>query len=295
MTASVVVAQMVSQGGGSAGTVLVARGVSEAAAEAPGKLDVTTRPAVTPAPTTTAIVEASGLLSNASVRHYLAGRKGNITAAVYDVATGTTSLWRPGITQYTASIVKVDILATLFDQFEDQGHAISSREASLAKRMIEQSDNTATDALWDEAGGDDGVAAFGRALGMSATIPGAETRWGYTKTTAADQVTLMKAIVLQGAVLEAAARKYMLGLMEHVEKNEAWGISAGVAHGSTVALKNGWLPLDDDSWQVNSIGWVSGHDRNYIVAVLTSSNPTEGYGIQTIQGLSSLIWAHASD
>jgi hypothetical protein len=27
------------------------------------------------------------------------------------------------------------------------------------------------------------------------------------------------------------------------------------------------------------------------VAVLTKNNPTEGYGIQTIEGLSGLIWA----
>ena len=73
----------------------------------------------------------------------------------------------------------------------------------------------------------------------------------------------------------------------------------------TVALKNGWkfLPTcakQDDScpWQVNSIGWVRGQGRNYVLAVLTTDDPagsgTAGldYGISTIQGVSQRIWAN---
>ncbi len=295
MTTVAVVVQMVRQGGGPATrTVTVVRGVPGTASEGSRALDVSPRPTVSPTPTTAPVVNATGLLSDASVRRYLAGRKGNVTAAIYDVATGSTSLWRPGIVQYAASVVKVEILATLLDQFEDQGHPLSTREASLATRMIDQSDNTATDALWTEAGGEGGVASFGRILGLAATIPGSGLRWGYTKTTAADQVTLLKALVLQESLLQAASRNYALGLMRHVDKDEAWGISAGVGRGVEVALKNGWLPVDEDNWQVNSIGWVNGQDRNYVVAILTDSDPTEGYGIQTIQGLSSLIWANSS-
>ena len=73
----------------------------------------------------------------------------------------------------------------------------------------------------------------------------------------------------------------------------------------TVALKNGWkfLPTcakQDDScpWQVNSIGWVRGQGRNYVLAVLTTDDPpapgTAGldYGISTIQGVSQRVWAN---
>jgi beta-lactamase class A len=295
VTTVVVIVRIARQGDGAATrTVTVVRGVSGTAPEGSRPLDVSARPTVTSTPTTAPVVGATGILSAAAVRRYLAGRKGNVTAAIYDIATGSTSVWRPGVVQYAASIVKVEILATLLDQFEDQGHPLSSREASLAARMIEQSDNTATDALWTEAGGEGGVAGFGRSLGLAATIPGTGLRWGYTKTTAADQVTLLKALVLQESVLQTAARNYALGLMQHVDKDDAWGISAGVGRGIEVALKNGWLSVDDDAWQVNSIGWVNGQDRNYVVAILTDSDPTEGYGIQTIQGLSSLIWANSS-
>jgi hypothetical protein len=51
--------------------------------------------------------------------------------------------------------------------------------------------------------------------------------------------------------------------MERVTPGQAGGISGGVPPGVTVALKNGWLPLDGNGdWQVNSIGWVIGDGRD---------------------------------
>ena len=81
--------------------------------------------------------------------------------------------------------------------------------------------------------------------------------------------------------------------MENVTASEAWGVSGGVPSGVTLALKNGWLPLNstDTDWQINSIGWVSGDGRNYLVAVLTTGDPSEQYGIDTIDQLSSMVWA----
>jgi hypothetical protein len=35
---------------------------------------------------------------------------------------------------------------------------------------------------------------------------------------------------------------------------------------------------------------VSGDGRDYLISVLTTDNPTEQYGIDTISELSSLIW-----
>jgi hypothetical protein len=61
----------------------------------------------------------------------------------------------------------------------------------------------------------------------------------------------------------------------------------------TVALKNGWLPLDarHSDWQVNSVGWVSGDGRNYLMAVLSTGNPTEQYGIDTLNHLGAMVWS----
>jgi len=42
--------------------------------------------------------------------------------------------------------------------------------------------------------------------------------------------------------------------------------------------------------QVNSIGYVSGAGRDYVFAILTDDNPSEGYGVDTINTLASLVF-----
>jgi Beta-lactamase enzyme family len=252
----------------------------------------TTLPAATTVPTTVAATGAVDVLSLPSVVKYLKGREGNITAAVYDVSTQTMSVWRTGVEEQTASIEKVDILASLLQDYQEQGNPISSADQAIATGMIEQSNNNDANALWAEVGQQDGVALFNRQIAMTATTLGTQGLWGVTTTTAADQIKLLQTVALPNAILAPASQTYELGLMEHVSSSQDWGVSAGVLPGATIALKNGWLPLDEDDWQVNSIGWINGDGRNYLIAVLTDQEDTEYDGIQTIQGLSSLVWAN---
>jgi hypothetical protein len=116
--------------------------------------------------------------------------------------------------------------------------------------------------------------------------------WGLSTTVPYDQITLLKRIIGPSSLLTAAERSYALSLLENVTPDQAWGISGGVPAGVTVALKNGWLPLNDadTDWQINSEGWVSGDGRDYLISVLTTGNPDEQYGIDTVSQLSSLIW-----
>jgi beta-lactamase class A len=221
------------------------------------------------------------------VTDFLAGRSGNVTAAVYNEETGTTFEYHPTFTDDTASIIKVDILATLLSQGQKDGAPLSEDEQELATQMIEASNNDAATELWDDAGAQTGVAAFDALVGMPNTVPNYE--WGLTTTTALDQVTLVRHVAYPNALLTNASRAYELGLMENIDAGENWGISYGVPSGVTVALKNGWLP-ESSGWHINSIGFVDGDGKNYVIAVLTDDNPSESYGINTIQGLSSLVW-----
>jgi hypothetical protein len=105
---------------------------------------------------------------------------------------------------------------------------------------------------------------------------------------------LLRELVSSGTLLTSAERSYALSLMENVTPSQRWGVSGGVPAQVTVALKNGWLPLNaaDTDWQINSVGWISGSGRSYLIAVLTSGNPTEQYGIDTIDRLSAVAWNH---
>jgi hypothetical protein len=228
---------------------------------------------------------------------YLAQRAGTVLAAVYDVRTGQTWRLGDGRPQAEASVVKLDILQALLSEWPG---GLPASEASLAQQMIENSDNDAATSLWYAAGGASGLSAYNTRAGLTRTTPSpcvvcsgfAWPGWGLTTTTPADQLALLKALVEPGPLLTAAGRRYALSLMENVAPDQAWGVSGGVPAGVTVALKNGWLPLNDaqTDWQINSVGWVSGDGRDYLIAVLSTGNPNEQYGIDTINDLSGLIW-----
>jgi beta-lactamase class A len=217
---------------------------------------------------------------------YLRHRAGNITAAVYDVRSGRTYVYRPGTAERTASIVKVDILATLLHQTQLNG-GLSEQTQAIARGMIEASDNDDATTLWNQEGGAAAVRVFDQKAGMTHTTP--NVAWGLTTTTPSDQLKLLRLVMLPNDLLTVSSRVYEYELMRHVIAFDRWGVSAGLDAGAVVALKNGWLPYDG-SWQVNSIGSVAGSRRHYLIAVMTDGSPTEAYGISTIERISAAAW-----
>ncbi len=232
-----------------------------------------------------------GLLDTSQITSYLDTRQGDITMALFDAVNGQTSLYRPGVTQTTASIIKVDILATLLYHAQQAHQPLSAETDELATTMIVNSNDNAAQVLWDHEGGSSAVGAFDRLAGMTDTELNTDGYWGLSTTTAADQLALLKKIAYPNGLVDNAWRAYELGLMEGEEADQLWGVSGGVPTGTTVALKDGWDPLGNGTtWQINSIGWVDGDGRNYLLAVLTNGDDSESYGIQTIEGVSAIVW-----
>jgi hypothetical protein len=255
-------------------------------------------PTPAPAPHSSPPRVAASPFTSRRLRAYLAGRSGHVTAALYDARTKKTWLYHPQFAQYTASIVKVEIMGTALHEAEAAGRDLPAAEAALMPSMIENSDNDSATALLQDVGGPSAIARFDRSAGLNDTIPSrlalipgtSLPGWGLTTTTALDEVTLVSNFAYPSSVLSDAARKYGLSLMEHIEADQDWGVSGGVPAGTTVALKNGWLPVGSSGWQVNSIGWISGHGRNYVLAVLTDGSPTEAYGIDTIEAIARDVY-----
>ena len=222
-----------------------------------------------------------------SVASFVSTRIDNVTAAVYDINTGQSYNFRPGVVEHTASTVKVDILGTLLTQAQAQGRGLTVEEQSLAVPMIEDSLDSAADALWVRLG-PAAVGGFERAAGLTQTVPATDGIWGTTTTTALDRIAMIRTLVNPGSLLTDASRAYMLNLMEHITPSQDWGITGGVPAGVTVALKNGFAVIN--GWQINSFGWVNGQGRNYFIAILSDGNPTESYGIDTVNAISSIVW-----
>jgi beta-lactamase class A len=237
----------------------------------------------------------------AAAASYVSARTGIVLAAVYDVKTGQTWSLGQGQPQDEASVVKLDVLETLL---AERGDGLPGTDQLLAQQMIEDSDNDAATSLWYAAGGAAGIRSFNQAAGLVHTSPSSCVDcpgfpwpgWGLTTTTPADQIALLRALVEPSTLLTPGDRSYALSLMENVTPAQRWGVSGGVPAQATVALKNGWLPLNaaDTDWQINSVGWVSGQGRDYLMAVLTTGNPTEQYGIDTIDQLAAIVWAGMS-
>jgi beta-lactamase class A len=232
----------------------------------------------------------------AAVTSYLAGRAGTVAAAVYDVDTGQTWTLGPGSPQPTGSLVKLEILQALLAR---RPSGLPAADQARARSMIESNDNAPATVLWDQAGQAPGLRSYNASVGLRQTTPSACLAcagfawpgWGLTTTTPADQVLLLRELI-SGPLLSQADRGYALSLMENVEPGQRWGVSGGVPPGVRVALKSAWVPLTPagTDWQVNSEGWVSGDGRDYLVAILATGNPSEQYGIDTINTVSALLW-----
>ena len=222
-----------------------------------------------------------------SIAAFAATRADNVTVAVQDLASSQTYEFRPGVTENTASTLKVDILATLLGQAQAAGRSLTPEEQSLAVPMIEESLDSAADTLWARLG-PGAVGAFERAAGMTATVPATDGVWGSTQTTALDRLAMIRTVVEPNSLLTNASRAYVLSLMENVTPSQDWGATGGVPPGVTVALKNGFAM--STGWQINTTGWVNGDGRDYLIAVLTNGNASEQYGIDTVDGVSSLVW-----
>nr|WP_078066964.1 serine hydrolase [Streptomyces jeddahensis] len=190
----------------------------------------------------------------------------------------------------TASIIKVDILATLLLQAQDEDRDLTAAERRHAEAMIRTSDNGAANLLWRAIGKAEGLGAANKRLGLASTEGGPGNRWGLTQTTAKDQVRLLRAVFARGSAASArssqglnqASRAYIQELMGQITEDQDWGVSAA---GSRWALKNGWLRRNTTGlWAINSIGQVTVRGRRYLVSVLSGGNASMGGGISLVEG-----------
>lgn len=206
-----------------------------------------------------------------------------VSVAVLDVDSGESATYGDAAFD-TASIVKVDILAALLLQAQDEDRQLTASEKAYATAMIENSDNTSASALWRAIGKAEGLDAANERLGLTDTEGGDGMLWGLTQTTAADQLALLRQVFGDDSELSSASREYVQGLMGEIAVDQHWGVSAA-AEGSAWALKNGWLPRSTTGlWDINSIGRVTASDGSeYLVVALSNGNATKEKGISLVE------------
>lgn len=185
----------------------------------------------------------------------------------------------------TASVYKLLVLETLLLERQHAGTTLSDEEVEQATPMIENSNNADGYDLFLDAGGNAALNSALHEFGMNHSVPGVGDPT-FTKTSAMDCLLLVKNLVTSGP-LDAAARSFALDLMHDVEADQRWGVGAVADPGTSFANKNGWLNIDDDDglWAVNSVGVVTVHKHQLLMAVMTQHNPDFTSGVALVESL----------
>ena len=211
---------------------------------------------------------------------WLKKRSGVTAVAVVDTA-GVLHGWNDDRQFVTASVIK----AMLLVEYLRTHASVSSSALATLTPMIEFSDNNAAEAIYHVVG-DGGLYALAKAAGMKhfaiyGQLFGAQL-------TAADQARYFYRLP---SLVPRAHRALALYLLSHIVSYQSWGVPA-------VARPRGWQVWFKGGWRGTSLGQLvhqvarlNKGARTFSMAVLTDGDPSQGYGIETIQGVAARVLA----
>ena len=214
---------------------------------------------------------------------YLAGREGRTAFAIIDSegrVSGVNLHW----TFVSASVVKAMLLVADLRRLNAIGqHSVDSHSNSLLFPMINVSDNNAATAVW-EIVGNSGLYALARAAGM--TDYSVTTDWASSQISAADQARFFFEM---DSLIPHEFVGYARFLLSTIAGFESWGIPA-VARplGYDVFFKGGWRTTGLGQL-VHQVARLERRKRLFALAVMTDGDPSMGYGIDTIQGVTQAL------
>lgn len=218
--------------------------------------------------------------------------KGSVSVAAVNLKTGVQFSGGSKDGHWMASTYKLFLTEA---QLADDD-SIDDDDAAAA---IEHSDNAAGYRLYLALGGTSGTKAAIRRFGLTHTdLPGDAYDPTFTTTSATDWVRILRHLVGPGR-LTASQRAYVLSLMRQVDPDQRWGV--GAAATGPFVNKNGWEtvdsgntppePDDDGRWITNSVGIVTRHGQQLLMAVLTQHNPDFDSGVRLVERLAVLAGA----
>jgi Beta-lactamase enzyme family len=182
----------------------------------------------------------------------------------------------------SASVVKAMLLAAEIRRLKHVGAGIDPTTDSLLIAMITRSDNDAADAIYARVG-DAGLFAVARRAGMKRfTVAG---HWGNAQIAAADMARFFGDL---DRVLARRHREYAKGLLGSIVSAQRWGIPPAAEPKWAVRFKGGWLPDRALVHQAAELRERHG-GRELSIAVLTDSQPSFEYGIETVRGVAARL------
>ncbi len=225
-------------------------------------------------PGSAAVGRASGFL------HRRAGRTAFAVMDSEGRLSGLHVHWR----FVSASVVKAMLLVAYLRRLHDHGqHRVDSYSNSFLYPMIHVSDNSAATQTWSIVG-DSGLYSVAHAAGMTDfSIVGI---WANAQISAADQARFFFEM---DSLIPHEFVGYARFLLSTIAGYESWGIPAVARpRGYRVFFKGGWRGTGLGQL-VHQVGRLEGHHRRFSIAVMTDGDPSMGYGIGTIQGVTGAL------
>ncbi len=240
-------------------------------------------PAVTPSVATARLVDAPVLADR--IEDLMESRGGALGLEVVDLRRGE-SFRVTSSEAYCYSTIKVLILTTALRQAQEDGKELTKGQLSLARKMITRSDNSATETLLAEVGRDE-VQRVADLVGMDHTEIDSGW-WGFWRTRPQDLDQMVDALLSSDRVLDGTGRATARFLMADVVPAQRWGVfTAEKRDGVYVAGKNGWGPLPN-GYHVNTTGWVTGPDVEYVLSIISRSTNGFSHGRETVGSVAGL-------
>jgi hypothetical protein len=221
----------------------------------------------------------------AALRPLVTSDAGQFAVGVIDVSTGARAVFDADRSFRTAGLAKIDILAALLLEHQQAGTQVTAQQAAMVSPMIENSSGGAEADLYQAAGAAAGMRSANARLGLTHTVMGPAGQSDLTRTTVADQLSLLTDLAASRSVLSPASQDYALELMGNVQPSQRWGVSAEANPGTRYAIADGWL-ADPVLWVTNSMGVIEHNGQHLLIVVLADGQPTEAAGI-TLVGLAA--------
>jgi hypothetical protein len=219
----------------------------------------------------------------AAAASYLAHRAGRTAFAVVD-SEGRLSGVNVDWTFVSASVVKGMLLVAYLRGLHARGqHYVDGYSDSILYPMIDVSDNNAATAVYNQLG-DGGLYGLAGRAGM--TDFNVHGFWANAQISAADQARFFFEM---DSLIPREFVGYARRLLSTIVGYESWGIPA-VARGHRYAVyfKGGWRGTALGQL-VHQVARVERPDHSFARAVMTDGDPSMGYGIDTIQGLTAVL------
>jgi hypothetical protein len=219
----------------------------------------------------------------AAAAAFLGGRAGRTAFAAVDSEGRMSGVNMHG-TFVSASVVKAMLLVAYLRRLDGMGqHYVDAYSNSFLYPMINVSDNSAATQTWSIVG-DSGLYSVAGAAGMTDfSIVGI---WANAQISAADQA---KFFFEMDSLIPREFVGYARNLLSTIAGYESWGIPAVARpQGYTVFFKGGWRGTGLGQL-VHQTARLEGHGRTFSIAVMTDGDPSMGYGIDTIQGVTGAL------